>query len=155
MRHILFYAFFIGTFIINAQDSNYTKQIELASSPEEAWQLITDVSQWKHWDSHVVDAQLKGDFLASSKGVIVTTSSKVVDFEIVSLDQGKSFTLRHQLSSGMVYLKRSVESLANGSVVKLEVWYKRLSNKNFRKYMGEDFDLVLEKELQNFVALIK
>jgi len=155
MRKLLSFGFFIMSMILTAQKNNYAKQIELTDPAEEAWQLITDVSQWKHWDSHVVDAQLKGNLLDNSKGTILTSGSKIVDFEIVDFKEGESYTLRHKLSSGMLYLKRSIGSSEKGTILKLSVWFKRLSTKNFRKYMGNDYELVLEKELQNFVQLLE
>jgi len=155
MKELLFSGFLIMSMVLAAQENNYTKQIELTNTTEDAWQLIADVSQWKHWDSHVVDAQLEGGILDNSKGIIVTSNSKIVDFEIVEFKQGESYTLRHKLSSGMVYLKRSIQSSEKGTIVKLKVWFKRLSIKNFRKYMGNDYELILEEELQSIVQLLK
>jgi len=40
---------------------SFSNEIETSASVSDAWKLMTDVSQWKNWDSHVVDARANGN----------------------------------------------------------------------------------------------
>ena len=136
-------------------EKNYSKEIELTASKEDVWHLLSDVSMWKQWDDHIIDARLVGDFTDKAKGSLVTANSKVVDFYVVDLEQGESYTLRHKLSSGTIYLRRTITSTATATKLTSEVWYKGLSTKNFKKYMGNDYATVLEKELESLQSLLE
>ncbi len=159
MRSVLFSLLFLTSITMIAQGEhskkNYTKEIELTSSVDDAWGLLSDVSRWKEWNSHIVDARLTADFEDKSRGSLVTANSQVVDFQIVDFVQGEQYTLRHKLSSGTLYLKRSLALTETGAKIRAEVWYKGLSSGNFKKYMGSDYTMVLEKELQSFQQLLQ
>ncbi len=156
-------AFFVGSFFLSvvlmgqmaSSEKNYTKEIELTASVEDTWNLLSDVSKWKQWDSHIIDARLKGAFIDKAQGSLVTNNAKVVNFYIIDWEEKKSYTLRHKLSSGTLYLKRSVEATDTGSKIMVGVWCSGLSKKNFKKYMGTDYAVVLEKELQSVKELLE
>ncbi len=156
-------AIFVGTFFLSlaltgqmkSSDKNYTKSIELTASVEDSWNLLSDVAIWKQWDSHIIDARLKGEFADRAQGSLVTSNAQVVNFYIIDWEENKSYTVRHKLSSGTLNLKRSVEATDTGSKIVIEVWYNGLSKKGFKKYMGEDYAAVLEKELLKIQQLLE
>ncbi len=155
---ILLLSLSFSTFVFsqsNASKKELIKDIESTATVEEAWQLLTDVATWKQWDSHAIDAKIKSDFKEKGQGKLVTHNAHIVDFAIIEFEQDKTYTLRHKLSSGTLYIKRSVVPTDVGSKLTVEVWYKGLSPKNFRKYMGEDYATTLENELQEVKQLLE
>ncbi|MEP3210617.1 MAG: hypothetical protein ABJN95_15555 [Maribacter sp.] len=159
MRTVVFSLFFLISITMLAQGEhskkNYTKEIEITSSVDDAWGLLSNVAMWKEWNSHIVDARLSEDFKDKSRGSLVTANSQVVDFQIVDFVEGEQYTLRHKLSSGTIYLKRTLAATETGAKIMAEVWYKGLSSGNFKKYMGSDYTMVLERELQSFQQLLQ
>ncbi len=156
-------AIFVGTFFLSVtlmsqtanSEKSYTKEIESTASVEDTWQLLSDVSMWKQWDSHIIDARLNGEFIDKAQGSLVTINAKVVNFYIVDWEEKKSYILRHKLSSGTFFSKRSVEATETGSKIVVEVWCNGLSKKNFKKYMGDDYASVLQEELLKIRQLLE
>ena len=159
MKTFFYTTFFLLSITLSAQlnssKKGYNKEIELTTSLEDTWQLLSDVSRWKQWDTHIIDAQLTGDFEDNAQGSLITANSKVVDFQLIAVTEGESYTVRHKLPTGILYLRRTVASTALGTKVMAEVWFKGLSLRTFKKYMGEDYASMLEKELQALQQLLQ
>lgn len=157
MRTLFFSLFFLLSITFTAQvanlEKNYTKEIELNTSIEDTWKLLSDVSMWKQWDSHIIDVRLTEDFVDNAKGSLITTNSEIVNFRIIDLIEGKSYTVRHKLFLGTLYLRRTVVATEVGTKVIAEVWFKGLSLKIFKRYMSNDYNTVLEKELESLQML--
>jgi len=66
---------------------------------------------------------------------------------VIEFIENETYTIRHSLSIGLLYLKRSVKASNGGSKISTEVWYTGLSARNFKKYMGDDYDRTLATEL--------
>jgi hypothetical protein len=158
MKPLFFSVLFLLTCALTAQgtksDKAFTSEIKVNHSVEDTWRLLSDVTQWKKWDSHIIDARLVGDLVADAQGTLVTSNSKVVNFRVIDFKQGESYTVRHKLSSGVFYVKRSVIPSDKGAKILTMVWYKGLSLKNFEKYMGGDYNLILQNELKRFQELL-
>lgn len=136
-------------------EKSFSNEVETSASVSEAWNLVTDVSQWKTWDSHIIDARLAGEFTNKSQGTLITSNSKVEPYSVVEFIENETYTIRHKLSSGLLYLKRSVKVADKGSKISTEVWFTGLSAKNFEKYMGDDYDKTLAIELANAKQLLE
>lgn len=159
MRTLFCTVLFLISITLTAQVRNlkkdYNKEIELTTSVEDTWRLLSDVSMWEQWDSHIIDARLVGDFADNAQGSLITANSRVVNFQIIALTEGKSYTVRHKLPTGFIYLRRTVAAISTGTKVMAEVWFKGLSLKTFKKYMGNDYAVALEKELQSVQQLLE
>ncbi len=155
----LFCTVFLVSITLTAQErslkKSYHKEIQLTTSVGDAWQLLSDVSRWEQWDSHIIDARLVGDFEDNAQGSLITTNSKIVNFQIIAMKEGESYTVRHKLPTGIVYLRRTLAATEAGTRVMAEVWFKGLSLRTFKKYMGNDYNKVLEKELQTLRQLLQ
>lgn len=136
-------------------EKSFSNEIETSVSVTEAWQLVTDVSKWKTWDSHIIDARQKGEFTRKTKGTLVTSYATVEQFAVVEFIENESYTIRHKISSGVLFLKRSVLAADLGSKIKTEVWFTGLSVKNFEKYMGGNYENALANELVNVKQLLE
>lgn len=136
-------------------EKSFSNEVETSASVAEAWTLVSDVSKWKTWDSHIIDARLEGEFTDKSQGILITSNSNVEPYSVVEFVENESYTIRHKLSSGLLYLKRSVKATNKGSKISTEVWFTGLSAKNFKKYMGDDYGETLAKELANAKQLLE
>ncbi len=138
-----------------SNSKKFLASVESSKKAETAWELISDTSQWKSWDKTVVDSRFQGPLEEKGKGTLIAPGGKINEFKVVALEKGKSYTFNHKVSSGVLFVKRTVESTASGSKITEEVWYKGISRKTFQKYYGSDFEQQLEKKLSSLKSLLE
>lgn len=63
--------------------------------------------------------------------------------------KGESYTVRYKLSSGSVYIKRSLLSKESLQLTET-VWYTGISKRTFEKYKGEDYANTLKNRILDF-----
>lgn len=130
-------------------DNKYFKSTITSDAPaEKVWATITDASKWKHWNTDIVDARLKGTLKKGDIGSMITANGDVLQYSIVSVEDMHTYTYKHKLSSGMLFTKRSVVATDSGSSISEEVWFKGISEKTFEKYMGNNYTDVIQIRLQ-------
>ncbi len=134
-------------------DKRFEATIDLNVGAADVWTLLTDVARWKEWDTHVIDAKLIDGFAPKAQGKLVTKNAKAIDFGIQESQEGVGYTLRHKLSSGTLFIKRSISETDSGALLTANVWYTGISPKNFKKYMGADYTGILEAELKMLKSL--
>ncbi|MEM7380701.1 MAG: SRPBCC family protein [Bacteroidota bacterium] len=134
---------------------SFTASILATQSEEKAWEVITEVSQWKKWDKMVIDTKFDKDFNEKTTGVMIRPGGQINEFKIVAVDPGKSYTFSHKLSSGMLYVRRTVAPADSGSKITEEVWFKGISKKTFEKYYGQDFAQKLQNNLERLKGLLE
>ncbi len=132
-----------------ADSKTFINSITLEGNSENVWNAITDFSTMNLWDDNVVDVRCKDGLAKSSYCKVIVGSGKIFDVEIVELINGKSYTVRYKLSSGNVYIKRSLESEASLQLTET-VWYTGMSKRTFQKYKGEDYANVLKNRMTDF-----
>lgn len=127
----------------------FTNSIELSASQESVWAAITDFSTFNMWDDNVVDVRCSGELKKRQYCQVIVETGKIVEVEIVEFVENESYTLRHKLSSGNVYIRRS---LTSNSPLELSesLWYKGISQKTFEKYKGTTYNEYLKTRLQQF-----
>jgi len=134
---------------------NFTSTIESTVSAEDVWKILTDVSQWKLWDKDVIDAKYGGPIREKGIGTLIMASGKLNEFKITAVEEGTMYTFKHKLSSGMLFIKRTVASVDKGSRITEEVWYKGISGKTFKKYYGEGYTTTIQTKLEALKALME
>lgn len=145
--------FIAAPFLIMGQEANSSKRfansIELNIAQENAWAAITDFSTFNMWDDNVVDVRCSTELKKREYCQVIVETGEIIDVEIVELVENESYTLRHKLSSGNVYIRRD---LALQSPLKLSetVWYKGISKKTFEKYKGTTYNEFLKNRLEQF-----
>ncbi|MEO0528529.1 MAG: SRPBCC family protein [Bacteroidota bacterium] len=154
MKKTILMVFLLGAAVLSAQKS-YKATTESTATPTQSWEMITDVNQWKSWDSNVVDVKYEGPIREKGVGRIINPEGKIMEFKITEVEDGVSYTYKHKLSSGVMYTKRSISSVATGSVITEEVWFKGLSPKTFKKYYGEDYTATIQGNLTTLGNLVK
>lgn len=134
---------------INAK-KNFSATIKINKSADNLWKVITDVSKWKNWDKNIIDANLDNFFEKKAKGNFIPMSGQVKPFKILNVINKKSYTYYYKLSSGRVYIKRTIE-LKNEEVYFTEkVWVKGLSTRNVIKYLGSDYNTIIIAKIKRF-----
>ena len=157
MKNFLKLTFFLVPFIIFAQGATsktFKNTIELDQNVENVWNAITDFSTISLWDSNVVDVRC-GDGLAKNKRCkVIVGSGEVFDVEIVDLVDNESYTIRYRLSSGNIYIKRSLEQKVALELIET-VWYTGISKRTFEKYKGADYEDTLKQRLLEFKKYVE
>ena len=152
MKNSLKLAFLILPFIALAQGADsktFVNSVVLEGSSENVWNAITDFSTMNLWDDNVVDVRCNNGLAKNKHCKVIVGTGKIFDVEIVELVEGESYTVRYKLSSGSVYIKRSL--VAEESLQLTEtVWYTGISKRTFEKYKGEDYADVLKNRMLDF-----
>ncbi|MEO0570941.1 MAG: hypothetical protein AAF039_04495 [Bacteroidota bacterium] len=152
MKKYVKLALLVFPFVALAQGANsktFVNSIALEGNSENVWNAITDFSTMNLWDENIVDIRCQDGLAKNSYCKVIVGSGKIFDVEIVELSEGTSYTVRYKLSSGNVYIKRSLESK---SVLQLTetVWYTGISKRTFEKYKGEDYATTLKTRMTDF-----
>jgi hypothetical protein len=71
---------------------NYEKTVSGNIDSKKLWELYSDVSRWKEWDTDVENVVLNGAFVPGSSGVMAMKNGQSLPFVIDSVDNEKEFT---------------------------------------------------------------
>ncbi|MEM8524476.1 MAG: SRPBCC family protein [Bacteroidota bacterium] len=123
--------------------------METIAAPETIWEIWTDVSTWKKWDTGLKDAQIEGGFQMNAKGFIISLDDRKIKFKVTEYTENQSYTYKTSLPLGGLYVKRFL-SEENGKITFThEVWFEGITKKIFAKMLGNDFRKMLPEVLQN------
>jgi len=134
---------------------HYTATTNTSASAETSWKMLTNISQWKTWDKDIIDVQYTGDLKQKGSGNLITPYGQMHEFKIVSFSDGATYTMKYKLSSGILFVKRTVVSEGNGAAITQEVWFKGISSKTFQKYYGTDYETKLQNKLKDLKTLLE
>lgn len=152
MKNYLKFAFLVLPFIALAQGATsktFVNSVTLEGNSENVWNAITDFSTVNLWDGNVVDVRCKDGLAKNNYCKVIVGSGTIYDVEIVELVAGESYTVRYKLSSGNVYIKRSLTSKEALQLTET-VWYTGISKRTFEKYKGEDYANTLKNRMLDF-----
>ena len=154
MKKTIVILFLMSPLLALAQNNQkkFTYTMKLEASQEKLWEVLTDFSNFNQWDTAVVDVQCSEELKKKGTCKAIVGSGEIFDVEITDFVVNKSYTLRHKLSSGNMYIQRSIDPESNALTE--TVWYTGLSKRTFEKYKGKDYQQVMEKRmlsLKNYV----
>ena len=152
MKKFVTLAFLVLPFIALAQGADsktFINSVTLDGNSENVWNAITDFSTMNLWDDSIVDVRCKDGLAKNNHCKVIVGSGSIFDVEIVELIEGVSYTVRYKLSSGNVYIKRSLESDTSLQLTET-VWYTGMSKRTFEKYKGEDYANALKARMVDF-----
>lgn len=152
MKKIVKLTFLMVPFFILAQGADsktFVNTVNLDGDLNNVWNAITDFSTMSVWDDSIVDVRCNDGLDKNKYCKVIAGSGTIHDVEIVDLIEGQSYTVRYKLSSGNVYIKRS---LASEDPIQFTetVWYTGISKRTFAKYKGDDYAQVLTDRIQDF-----
>ncbi len=157
----LLFAMALLTINLNAQDSipsniHFWNTIETSARAREVWNVWTDVSNWKQWDTGLKDASIRGAFGLGATGVILSLEGRKSKFIVVEYTDGKSYTIKTKLPLGSLYVRRSLnENISGNTEFTHEVWFSGLSKKIFAKVFGARFRELLVPAMNNVEEIAK
>lgn len=133
----------------NKEPSNkhFWHSVETSASPELIWEIWTDVSNWKDWDTGLKDASIEDAFKLKSKGTIISLENRKSKFKVVEYIEGQSYTYKTKLPLGSLYVKRYLMVKGSKTFFTHEVWFKGLTGGIFAKLFGEKFRKMLPSVL--------
>lgn len=128
---------------------HFWNTVETTASPEVIWQIWTDVSGWKTWDSGLKEAEMIGDFALDAKGKIISLEGRKTKFKVVEFEEGKSYTFKTNLPLSGLYVKRTLEQKNGKTYFTHEVWFKGLTAGIFANMFGDDFRKMLPEVMES------
>lgn len=148
MKKSILLLFLVSPLLVLAQSNQkkFTYTMKIETSNENLWNVLTDFANFNQWDTTVVDVRCEEELKKKGMCKAIVGNGEIFDVEITDFEINKSYTLRHKLSSGNMYIKRSLDS--NDNVLTETVWYTGISKKTFEKYKGKDYQKVQEKRIQ-------
>lgn len=70
----------------------YEKTVSGNIDSRKLWELYSDVSRWKEWDTDVADVAINGEFIHGSSGVMEMKNGQSLPFIITSVETEREFT---------------------------------------------------------------
>ncbi|EAC3312895.1 hypothetical protein ACTBNQ_001375 [Listeria monocytogenes] len=82
----------------------YSFELQTDIAIEKIWPLYEDVNKWFKWEDDLEDISLHGEFITGSNGSMKLSGQPSMDFVLVSVKAGKSFTDRTSIPNvGDIY----------------------------------------------------
>ena len=157
MKKITLWLGLILPLLVVAQATSAKKfenSIQLSETKENVWKAMTDYSTFKFWDDNVVDVRCPETLTKNQICQVIVSSGEMFEVQIVDMVENESYTLRYKVSSGNLFIKRSLKSDTPVELTE-EVWYKGISKKTFEKYKGEDYAETLKTRMLDFKAYVE
>ena len=129
-----------------AQKKKFTHTVEINNTHENVWNALMDYSNFKMWDSNIVDVRCPDELKKRENCQVIVESGQIYEVEIVDIVENESYTLRYNLPTGTIYIQRT---LTADSPLKLSetVWYRGISQKTFERYKGTDYEESIKKKM--------
>lgn len=131
----------------------WSKEISINTnaSKDQIWKIWTDVSNWKSWDSQVVDSELFESFQQGSEGILTPKGGPKTKFELTEVTPNHSFTTTSKLPLGKMKVIHSIEKQNTELIITHKVEISGLSSFIFSKFIGEKLIKELPEALDKLV----
>jgi hypothetical protein len=152
MKNVIAFLLFVAPVALFAQAENgksFSQSVRLNTNVEQAWTNLIDFKMFKEWDSNIVDVRCQEELSENLVCQAIAADGKVFEVEITEWVPGQSYTLRTKLSSGNLYIKRSLEG-KEVATLNETVWFKGISRKTFEKYKGSNYDQTIVERINAF-----
>lgn len=118
---------------------HFWHEVTSVATPQEIWDIWTDVPQWHTWDSGLKAARADSLLSLGVQGTITSLEGRESAFEIVEWQPLRSYTFRTKLPLGGLYVRRSLEETPDGVRFTHEVWFQGFSKGLFGRILGPGF----------------
>ena len=122
--------------IINTSASNIFKQYQ-------------NVENWHTWDNDVQSANLDGDFLVGTRGMLQPTHGPKSKFTLTEVTLNQSFTTETKLPLCNLIFEHKLEATINGTQVTHTVHFNGLFSPIFGKLIGTNIKKGLPTALKS------
>ena len=126
------------------------KQIVIHATPQKVWKTLTNIEQWKDWNSSIKNAKLNGEIAKGTQFIWHSNGSKIKSM-IQITHEDKVFGWTGKTFGGTAIHIWYLEKTAQGTLLKvkesMEGWLVSL----FKKKMNE----ILEKDMLSWLTALK
>ncbi len=160
MRLILIAALVLNMMNVAAQTVPQTNQhfshTATTSAPSQRiWNVWTNVSGWKDWDTGLKDASMDESFGLGAKGLITSLENRTSKFKITAYTENISYTMKTKLPLGSLHVTRYLSTQDGLTVYTHEVQFKGLTKGIFAKAFGSKFRDMLPGVLDNIKKIVE
>jgi polyketide cyclase/dehydrase/lipid transport protein len=71
----------------------YGTSVETSASPEQVWQVWSDMSTWGEWNPNVSTMDWSGGFVSGTSGVMNTRAGQHHKMQLIDVSPGRGFAL--------------------------------------------------------------
>ncbi|WP_217170926.1 SRPBCC family protein [Streptomyces sp. AC512_CC834] len=79
-----------------------TKTAETTAAPQAVWSRYEDPTTWPSWNPELVAVDRQGPFATGTTGTVTNEGQPAMPFTLVSVDEGKGFTMETQPGGGLI-----------------------------------------------------
>jgi uncharacterized protein YndB with AHSA1/START domain len=94
-------------------DTDFSFALSTSASPEQVWDVWTDVPNWPQWDI-VAAASIEGSFVVGAQGLVVNPDGSEAAFTVTALDDGVRYEITLPLPDAAIVIERS--SMTTGTL---------------------------------------
>ncbi len=95
---------------------NIRAESKAKASPQDVWDIWTDVPSWPKWDHELEYSQLNGPFKVGTKGKLKPKGWPASEFCLISVDEGKSHSDKTRMPLTDVIFNHTVTPCGNSEV---------------------------------------
>ena len=101
--------------------TTFSIDIDISASPERVWAVLSDVERWHEWTPSItrIERLDNGPLAPGSRARVHQPKLPVTDWEVTSLEEGKSFTWIAANPGVRVIAQHRIEPTERGSRVHL------------------------------------
>lgn len=100
----------------------YSFELQTDTPIEKIWPLYEDVNKWFKWEDDLEEISLHGEFINGSNGSMKLSGQPSMDFVLVSVNPGQSFTDKTSIPNvGDVYFLHELNDTDGQTIVKHSV----------------------------------
>ncbi|MEM8970002.1 MAG: SRPBCC family protein [Bacteroidota bacterium] len=139
--------------INQTKNYHFSGTIAIDKPQTEIWELLTDVSRWKEWDTELVTSSLNGELELGATGTLVPKKGPKLKFFISELISGQSYTFNTKMPLGYLVIKRSLENRDQVTYFTDDVQFTGALKQVFGVMLGRGFRVSLPEVMENLKQL--
>ena len=136
---------------------HFWHSVTTSASPDDIWNVWTNVSEWHLWDKGLQSASLEGSFKLGAVGKLVSLNGTTSRFTITEFNDRRSYTFSTALPFARLNVQRFFESSSKKSSPETrfthEVWFDGLLGGVFAILLGKNFMRLLPSVMEEVKRL--
>ncbi|MCF6207993.1 MAG: SRPBCC family protein [Ghiorsea sp.] len=129
----------------------FQSEIIMNTSASNIFEQYQNVERWHTWDHDVQSANLDGDFIEGTRGMLQPTHGPKSKFTLTEVSLNKSFTTKTNLPLCNLVFEHKLETTMTGTQVTHTVHFNGLLSPLFGRLIGSN----IKKGLPNALKSLK
>ncbi|MGR3436319.1 MAG: SRPBCC family protein [Shimia sp.] len=119
------------------------------------WSAWMDVPNWKAWDVGLRDARADAPLRLGARGTITDRSGRVVPFEVVRFEEGRSYDIANPLPlGGRLVVERTITA-TDPTAFRHDVRFEGFGGALLAPILGRQFRAMLPQAMDRLAALVE